>query len=151
MPSSLGAARYNIFDLIDEIADTINSMLNEKKREHYLGGILMLYSFIEKLLILLVYIKIVWNKSQKVLNEDELGHLKDFCNQQEFYTLLRLGLAVDLVDPTLFKKLESVRIERNSVVHQFWLYRHRNNRLVLRKQLEKLARVANDLVLSCVD
>ena len=121
-------------------------MLDEKRKEHYLAGILMLYSFIEKLLVLLVYFKIVWNKSQKVLKHEELRDLKEFCNQQEFYALLRFGLAVDLISIALFKRLESVRIERNSIVHQFWLYQHRSNRLILRKKLEKLAGVANDLV-----
>jgi hypothetical protein len=137
---------HNIFDLIDRIADAINTILDEKQKERYLAGILMLYSFIEKLLLLLVYVKIVWNKSSRLLSSDELRHLKDFCNRQEFYPLLRLALAVDLVDYKLFARLESVRTERNSIVHQFWLYNHRENRRILRKKLEKLARVANDLV-----
>jgi hypothetical protein len=137
---------YNIFDLIDRIADTINTTLNEKQKERYLAGILMLYGFIEKLLVLLVYVKILWNKSQRVLRDDEVIRLKEFCNRQEFYPLLRLALAVDLINVPLFNKLEAVRIERNSIVHQFWLYEHRENRRVLRKKLEKLARVANELV-----
>jgi hypothetical protein len=111
-----------------------------------LGGILTLYSFIEKLLVLLVYFKIIWNKSHRVLDGDEVRHLKEFCNQQDFYALLRLALAVDLINSALFKKLESIRVERNSIVHQFWLYEHRNSRLILRKKLEKLAGVANLLV-----
>ena len=48
MPSSQPAATDNIFDLIDQIADTVNKMLNEKQKEHYLGGILMLYSSLSK-------------------------------------------------------------------------------------------------------
>jgi hypothetical protein len=137
---------HNIFDLINQIADTINKTLDDKQKERYLPGILMLYSFIEKLLVLLVYVKVLWNKAQGPLNSDEIRVLKDFCNQQEFYPLLRLALAVNLIDIALFKRLEAIRIERNSIVHQFWLYQHRENRLVLRKKLEKLARVANELV-----
>jgi len=45
---SQSATTYNIFDLVDQIADNINNMLGEKRKEHYLAGILMLYSFIEK-------------------------------------------------------------------------------------------------------
>ena len=75
-----------------------------------------------------------------------MPQLKDFCNQQGFYALIRLGLAVDLVDIALFRRLEAVRLERNSIIHQFWLYQNRSNRLVLRKKLEKLAGVANALV-----
>jgi hypothetical protein len=146
MPSPQPAATDNIFDLIDQIADTVNKMLNEKQKEHYLGGILMLYSFIEKLLVLLVYFKIIWNKSDRVLDDDEIKHLKEFCNKQNFYAILRLALAVDLMNSALFKKLNNIRDERNSIVHQFWLYEHRNNRLILRKKLEKLAGAANDII-----
>ncbi len=39
-----------------------------------------------------------------------------------------------------------MRVERNNVVHQLWIYRHRHNPLVIRKKLEKLALVTNDLV-----
>jgi len=146
MPPTNPAATYNIFDLIDRIANTVNKTLDEKQKDRYLPGILMLYSFIEKLLVLLVYVKVLWNKSEHTLNMDEVRLLKVFCNQQEFYPLIRLALAVNLIDIGLFNRLEAIRIERNSIVHQFWLYQHRENRLVLRKKLEKLAHVANDLV-----
>jgi hypothetical protein len=146
MASARTVTTHNIFDLIDRIADTTNSILNENQKERYLAGILMFYSFIEKLLLLLVYFKITWNKADRSLKKQELTHLKEFCNQQEFYRLLRLALSVDLIDLAMFGRLEAVRIERNSIVHQFWLYEHRENRLVLRKKLEKLARLANDLV-----
>lgn len=146
MGSARAVTTYNIFDLIDRIADTTNSILDENQKERYLAGILMLYSFIEKLLVLLVYVKIIWNKADRTLKKQELQHLKEFCSQQEFYRLLRLALSVDLIDLAMFERLEAVRIERNSIVHQFWLYEHRENRLILRKKLEKLARMANDLV-----
>lgn len=147
MPFPSENRTYNIYDLIDQIASAVNTMLNEKQKDKYLAGILMLYSFIEKLLVLLVYVKVAWNKSEhRPLDAAEIASLKDFCNQQEFYSLLRLALAVGLINSKLFQKLESVRIERNSIVHQFWLYKHRDNRLVLRKKLERLAGAANDLV-----
>ena len=53
---------------------------------------------------------------------------------------------IELVDFNLYKRINNVRKERNDVLHQFWIYRHRDNLSVLRKKLEKLARVSNKLV-----
>jgi hypothetical protein len=137
---------YNLFHIINQIAEAINQTLNEKQKERYLAGILMLYSFIEKLLVLLTYTKILWENSEKTLHRRHQLVLKEFCNHQEFYSVVRLALAVRLIDIALFRRLEAVRVERNSIIHQFWLYQHRENRLVLRKKLEKLAHLANDLI-----
>ena len=53
---------------------------------------------------------------------------------------------MNLIDHNLLTDLDAIRRERNDVIHQFWIYAHRGNRLVLRKKLEKLARTANRLV-----
>jgi uncharacterized coiled-coil DUF342 family protein len=50
------------------------------------------------------------------------------------------------MDLDLFQRIESIRDERNKVIHEFWTYEHRGNRNVMRKKLEKLANTANQLV-----
>lgn len=60
--------------------------------------------------------------------------------------MLNLGLSVDLLSISLFRRLDSVRVERNQLVHQYWLYAHKGKNHILRKKLEKLAGVANALV-----
>ena len=76
----------------------------------------------------------------------EIEQLRQYCNQLSLYQLLNLGLSVDLLSYSLFRKLDAVRIERNQLVHQYWLYRHKGKTHILRKKLEKLARVVNALV-----
>ena len=46
------------------------------------------------------------------LDDDEIKHLKEFCNKQNFYAILRLALAVDLMNSALFKRLNNIRDER---------------------------------------
>jgi uncharacterized coiled-coil DUF342 family protein len=61
----------------------------------------------------------------------------------------RLALALGRIDYKLYKRVDGVREERNDVIHQLWVYQHRQNRAIIRKKLEKLAHVANDLVGAC--
>jgi len=138
----------NLIEEINWIADQINSILEEKQKHRYFEGIVLTYTFIENLLIWLVFTQIIWNKSQKekLTSYEEVKTLKEYCNSLSVYHLLRLALSVDLFDMKLFKKLDEIRAERNSILHKYWLYKHRCNNLILRKKLEKLARVANELV-----
>jgi len=52
---------------INEIAEEINLVLNSRSKERYFEEIIMLYSFIENLLKWLVFVKILWQKSDKEL------------------------------------------------------------------------------------
>ena len=104
-------------------------------------------TFIENLLIWLVFTRIIWNKSQKekLTPYEEIDILREYCNNLSVYYLW-LALRVDLFDIKLFKKLDEVRAERNSILHKYWLYKYRCNNLIIRKRLEKLAKAANKLV-----
>lgn len=136
----------DISQVIDEIADEINSVLNNRVKEKYFEDIVLLYSFIENLLKWLVVVKIIWNKSKRVLGDEEVKTLRSFYKRISFYDSLNISLSLDLIDMRLFKRIDAIRQERNDMVHQFWIYRHRNNLLVLRKKLEKLANVANEIM-----
>ncbi|TKJ40897.1 hypothetical protein CEE36_09135 [candidate division TA06 bacterium B3_TA06] len=131
---------------INEVADEINRTLNERKKDKYFQSIILMYSFIENLLKWLVFVKIMWMKADKELSGKEMKELEKFCKHLRFYDALEAGLMIDLVDFNLYKRINDVRKERNDVLHQFWIYRHRDNLSVLRKKLEKLARVSNTLV-----
>jgi len=72
--------------------------------------------------------------------------LRSFCKKLNFYNALYMAFSIDLIDFSLYKRIDMIREERNNVIHQFWMYSHRNNLLVLRKKLEKLAGVASQLV-----
>jgi len=65
MTSSPGvkpAEEINIADLIEKIADEVNSVLNKRRKEKYFDNIVLLYSFIENLLKWLIFVKVLWDK-----------------------------------------------------------------------------------------
>lgn len=132
---------------VNALGDQINAVLNRKKKARYFESIALLHSFIEDLLKWLVFIQIVWNKSGKgVMPDGELEQLRQYCNQLSLYQLLNTGLSVDLLTYSLFRRLDDIRVERNQLVHQYWLYAHKGKAHILRKKLEKLAGVASTLV-----
>ena len=92
------------------------------------------------------FFKLLWNKSDKVLDQEETQSIGRFCKSLTFFNAQQLALSIAVIDFKLFQRIDEIRAERNKIVHLFWLYEHRGNRLVMRKKLEKLARVANDLV-----
>ena len=136
----------DITQSINGIAKEINLVLNSRSKERYFEEIIMLYSFIENLLKWLVFVKILWQKSDKELTQKEANKLRSFYKKLNFYNALYMAFSIDLIDFSLYKRIDMIREERNNVIHQFWMYSHRNNLLVLRKKLEKLAGVASQLV-----
>jgi hypothetical protein len=148
----MGDGKANTADMIDLIADEVNSILNKRQKERYFDSVMLLYSVIENLLKWIVYTDIVWEKySKKILRvtknaRREEKEIHRFCKRLSFHNALRIALARGWLDYRLYKKVEEIRVERNNVVHQLWIYHHRHNRLVIRKKLEKLALVTNDLV-----
>ena len=138
---------HKLLDEVNDLAEQINTVLEKKEKARYFESIALLHSFIEDMLRWLVFTQIIWNKSEKgVMPDGELEQLRQYCNQLSLYQLLNLGLSVDLLSYSLFRKLDAVRIERNQLVHQYWLYLHKGKTHILRKKLEKLAKVANALV-----
>lgn len=135
----------DIAEAINDIVEEINSTLDDCKKEKYFGGIVLLYSFIENLLKWLVFAKLLW-EINRILSDEEIKTLRQFCKRLTFYNAQHVALAVSIIDWRLFKRLDAIRQQRNDVIHQLWLYAHRSNNLVLRKNLEKLAGVASDLV-----
>lgn len=136
----------DITQVINEIAEEINSVLDSRNKERYFEEIILLYSFIENVLKWLVFVKILWQKSDKELTQKEANKLRSSCEKLKFYNALDMAFRGSLIDFNLYKRIDMVREERNNVIHQFWMYSDRNNPLVLRKKLEKLAGVASQLV-----
>ena len=90
--------------------------------------------------------KILWDKSAKEIRAEEVKIIRGFSKRMNFSTAQEVALSIKLIDFDLYKRIDRIRDERNSVIHQYWLYVHRGNRLVLRKKLEKLAHTANEIV-----
>lgn len=138
---------HNLIDEVNNVADHINRVLDRKAKTRYFESIALLHGFMEDLLKWLVFVQVVWNKSEKGAGpQGETHQIRLFCNQLNFSQLLNTGLCVGLLPYSLFRKLDEVRLERNHIVHQYWLYVHKGKRRILRKKLEKLALIANTLV-----
>lgn len=75
----------------------------------------------------------------------EWKEIRQFCKKLNFYSATRIALAIGRIDYKLYKRVDNIRDERNDLIHQLWIFRHRNNRAVMRKKLEKLALVTSDL------
>ena len=136
----------NLIDTINEIADEINSVLDERKKEKYFEDIILLYSFIENLLRWIVFVRVIWERAEKESSQKECNKLANFYGRLNFYQILNVALSISLIEFKLYKQIDQIRKERNNIVHNLWLFKHRNNFVVLRKKLEKLARIASALV-----
>ena len=104
-----------------------------------------MYSTIENVLKWLVFVKVLWDKSDRLLRQSETESLKAFCNRQDFYSALNLGLATGLIKHALFQRIDGIRRERNDILHQCYLFTHRRNHRVLRAKLKKVVSVAEEL------
>jgi len=143
----MGKEEYeDITEVINEIANDINSILDDCEKEKYFECIVLLYSFIENLLKWLVFIKLLWEKFDNPISEAEIKTIRSFAKDLRFHDVLRLSYSIKLIDFKLFKRLDKIKEERNNVIHQYWLYTHRKDKRVLRKKLEKLASTANSLI-----
>jgi len=132
---------------INAIAEEVNAVLNNRIKEKYFEEVVLLYSFIENLLKWLVFVKTTWDKcSNKTLTTEEIRRIRSFCKSLNFYSALNIAFSINLIDFGLYAKIDTIREERNNIVHQFWIYGHRGNFLTLRKRLEMLARATNQLV-----
>lgn len=136
---------YKLTNAVERVESDIRAILSKRQKTRYFEGIILMYSLIENILKWLVFLKILWGKSDHTLPVRETESLKQFCNQQDFYSALNLALVTGLVPYPLFRKIDRIRKERNDVIHQCYLFTHRRNDRVLRAKLEKLVSIADDI------
>ena len=137
----------NIADVVNQIRVEVNIDLDEKRKEKYFQDVVLLYSFIENILKWLIFNKILWDKSTRELDTQEVYSLSNFIKNSSFYLSLRIALSINLISFELYKKIEKVKSDRNNLVHQMWIYEHRNNFRIIRKKLEELADISSQLTI----
>ncbi len=136
---------YKLTNAVERVENDIRSILNKRQTSRYFEGIVLMYSLIENVLKWLVFLKVVWDKSERVLPRREIESLRQFCNQQDFYSAQNLALITGLIRHPLFQRIDRIRRERNDIVHQCYLFTHRRNSSVLRAKLERIVTIADDL------
>lgn len=137
---------YKLTHAVERVEKEVRAILGQHQSARYLEGIVLMYSLIENVLKWLVFLKIFWDKSDAgIMPDREWESLKNFCNQQGFGGALNLALAISLIRHPLYNRIERIRVERNDLVHQLYLFSHRRNRRVLRAKLERLVTVADEI------
>ncbi len=137
---------------INQLADEVNNCLNKNQEDKYFQNIVLLYSFQENILRWLIFIQMCWSKSDMrkknkgQIEDDAFEAMKTYCRGLTFYQAESLALSIDLIDLKLYRSIQYCRKQRNDVLHDLWLFEHRNDKGHLRKELEFLASVTNDLM-----
>lgn len=135
----------NIIDVVNKIGEEIDKDLEDKIKEKYFTDTLLLYSFVENVLKWLVFNKILWNKSTRVLESQEVNIIGNVSKNLNFNICLKIAFSLDLINFKLYKKIENIKNERNSIIHQLWVYEHRNNTRLMRKKLEVISNISREL------
>lgn len=134
--------------VINDLAAEVNTVLDSRIEDKYFQEVMVLHSFLENILTWLLWTHMIWNNSgPEHNNEQDLPRkLTALCETLTFREALKLAYAKHLISSNLYKKLNSIRTSRNNLVHQLWLYSHRNDPAILRCELETLADVSNQLI-----
>lgn len=135
--------RKDLAKAIDLVIAYTDYVLQDRRSEHYLDNVILLYSLIENLVKWLVWAGVQRRRHVKV---EQTTILRRFCRNLTFYDALRIALLTGLFDFDLCMKIDKVRTERNDLVHQLWIYEHWHNPSILRTKLERLAGIAKELL-----
>jgi hypothetical protein len=145
----------DIRDTINQIASGINTILNKETKTKYFLSIILLYSFVENLLKWLVATKILWDETCNQVDAELKGEkypqvdfeeIREKAKKLRFYDSINQAHSLGLIKVRLFNKLHKIREQRNDLIHQLWIYEHRNDVDRMRAMLEDLARTSNRLV-----
>jgi len=138
----------NIAELINEMADEINTILDNQEENQYFYGLIFLISFIENVLKWLVFNKVMWINAgeERVMDDQEVEKVRQFCRSLNFYNAQQFALTINVIDLELYSQINEIRRQRNDMIHQFWAYSRRTDYPMLRRELENLASVCNKLV-----
>lgn len=135
----------NLIATVNEMGEEVDLILEERKKEKYFNTVVLQYSLIEYLLKWSLFIWLLWEKSNKERNDYEINNLGNYCKNLNFFNALQVAYSIDMIDTKLYKRINNIRIERNDIIHEFWLYKYRNNNLIMRKKLEKITNITSEL------
>jgi len=144
----------DLIEIVNEIGEDIDSILDERKTERYLEGIVLTYSFIENILKYTGFLKRSWDQNcidvdndlplEKISENTEKIHKE--CSKYNFYQSHENAHELGLIDNKLRLMINEIREERNDMVHQFWLYAHRKKPQTLERKFKKLVRISKKTI-----
>ena len=141
----------DLINLIDNMGEDIDEILDNELSDKYFEGIVLAYTFIENILKYVIFLKLAWDQIQidvekGIPPQDNFNRIMEKCRELSFYQAHKKALELNLIDEKLESKIFQIRNERNDLLHQFWLYRHRKNSKLLKRNLTRLIQPARKIL-----
>jgi hypothetical protein len=107
----VGTKRYDdISAVINNVADEVNSTLEECRKQRYFETVVLLYSFIENLLKWLVFVEILWMKAtRRDFRPKDFNLLRNYAKNLNFYGAQHLAFSLKVIDGPLFDSVDAIR------------------------------------------
>ncbi len=143
----------NIIEIIDEIGKEVEIALKRDDHREYFMQSLLLYSLTENILKYLVATKILWNETCKQVDKLDAGeeYLVDFgeirnkTKRLSFKNAIDQAKSLQLIDERLRNRINEIREERNDLIHELYVFRQRNNKDFMKRNLVKIQDVVIEL------
>lgn len=144
----------NLLKIIKRIGENLKTVIDENKENEYFENIILNYSLIENLLKYTIFLKMSWDQTDFAVNhnvsrEESFKKYKicrDFCLKLNFFQAGEIALGINLIDYSLYKKISQIRKERNNIIHQYWLFEHKDNPKKLKAILKEDIVISKELV-----
>lgn len=153
----------NIIDTINEIGEEVRNTLQTENSSLYYQETSLLYSLAENLLKYLVATKKCWDINCQLVDELEAKKANGkIVSDEEYYfdgekvrnqiKKIRFVDAIDsahslgLITKDLRDRLDVFRQERNSLIHELYLFHERNNEKLMKQRLINAEAIVSELV-----
>ena len=139
---------FDIVETLNKISEEVNYVLNSNEKSKYFECVIVLFSLVENLIKWLIFVNILWTKSKEEIemSQKEIRQLIRFCEDLSFKNASLMALSFNIIDFSLHKKIDKLRKDRNMLIHRCWEDKDMRHYAKLRKRLERLAEVSNELI-----
>lgn len=144
----------NLLQIIKRIGENLKTVLDEEKESEYFENIVLNYGLIENLLKYDIFLKLTWDQTgfavdHSIPRDESFKMYKisnDFCSKLTFYHAGEIALSIGLIDFSLYQKIVQIRKKRNNLLHQYWLFEHKDSPKKLKRTLQEDIEVSKELI-----
>lgn len=153
----------NIIDTVNSIGEEVRKTLANKESSLYFQETCLLYSLTEYLLKYLVATKKCWDENcrvcdeldakkvngEKVLDSDYYFNgrkIRDDAKKLTFNCAIEEAFKLKLISKDAKDQLDKFRKERNSIIHELYLFGERNNKVLMKQRLVDAESIVSELV-----
>jgi len=133
----------NIIDVINTLGKEVEDVIDNKKTNEYFKYTIVLYSVTENFLKFLVATHECWDESGKQMEmadkgktyDVDFGSIRDKAKNYRFKNAIDKAKTQKLISDDLYKKIDTIREERNDFIHELWTFKEKDNGEVMLKML----------------